>query len=53
MTGNDLASSRARHSRPRWVARGRAREIGPFLWVVSLPVVAYFGLEPIERLLNI
>jgi hypothetical protein len=43
----------ARHGRPKVVARGKGREIHPFLRVVSLLFVAYFGLEPIERHLTI
>jgi hypothetical protein len=54
MTGHDLARShRSSRSPPRWVARGKGREIRLFLWVVSLLFVAYSGLEPSERLLTI
>ncbi len=35
------------------VARGRAREVHPLLWVISVLFVVYFALEPIKQLLGI
>lgn len=35
------------------VARGRARDIHPLLWVVSAGFVVYFAIDPVERLLGV
>ncbi len=34
-------------------ARGKAAEIHPLMWLVSVLFIIYFALEPIERLLNV
>jgi len=34
-------------------AQGRAREVHPLMWVVSVLFVLYFAIEPIERLLGV
>jgi AGZA family xanthine/uracil permease-like MFS transporter len=34
-------------------ARGRAREVHPLLWVVSVLFAIYFALEPVQDLLGI
>ena len=33
--------------------RGRARDIHPLLWVISVAFVVYFAIEPVERLLGV
>jgi AGZA family xanthine/uracil permease-like MFS transporter len=34
-------------------AQGRARDVGPLLWLISALFVVYFAIDPIERLLGV